>query len=285
MVFLLLAFATLILYIDLSEMWVSVGQGKAKFNHLIFEFEIPLILLLLSFFHFSQIENLFIRFFVPIIPIVILYLLFDSFYNVLGRSPYPSDFQNFNSLWDFSPMMGVGLVLIFLTIPAVFLFLLYRAYQSYPSKQFKQSLLLRSVFISLTAFTLTTDTFANFHNEQFRYYFWSEEFTVRENGKFSSFIYYNNQERASTRKLEKFVSHNTDIDVLETLYTGEINTPKNIHLIVLESFIDPTQLKDIEFSHPILVKELLPYLNDNKFFPWSLHPSTGVELRKLNLNY
>jgi len=275
LVFLLLAFATLILYIDLSEMWVSVGQGKAKFNHLIFEFEIPLILLLLSFFHFAQIENLFIRFFVPIIPIVILYLLFDSFYNVLGRSPYPSDFQNFNSLWDFSPMMGVGLVLIFLTIPAVFLFLLYRAYQSYPSKQFKQSLLLRTVFISLTAFTLTTDTFANFHNEQFRYYFWSEEFTVRENGKFSSFIYYNNQERASTRKLEKFVSHNTDIDVLETLYTGEINTPKNIHLIVLESFIDPTQLKDIEFSHPILAKELLPYLNDNKFFSMVTSPVYG----------
>lgn len=274
-IFLLLAFISLILYIYLSENWVSVGRGDAKFNDLIFEFEIPLILLILSFFHFSQIKNLFIRFFVPIVPIVILYSLFDGFYNILGRSPYPSDFQNFTSLWAFSPMMGFGLVLIFLAIPAILLFLLYRAYKSYPSKHFKLSLFLRTVLIGLTGLTLTTDTFANFHNEKFRYYFWSQEFTVRENGKFSSFIYYNNREKESIKKLNNFVSHNTNIDVLETLYTGEITAAKNIHLIVLESFIDPRQLKDIEIRHPILAKELLPYLNDNRQFSLVTSPVYG----------
>ncbi len=263
------------MYIDLSESWVSVGRGKAKFDDLILEFEIPLVLLFLSFFHFYHIKNLFIRFFVPIVPIVILYSLFDSFYNILGRSPYPSDFQNFTSLWAFSPMMGIGLVLIFSAIPSIILFLLYRVYKSYPSRHFKQSLLLRTVLISLTAMTLTTETFANFHNEKFRYYSWSQEFTVRENGKFSSFIYYNNQEKQNTKKLRSLTSHNTNIDILETLYTGEINASKNIHLIVLESFIDPRQIKDIDLSHPILAKELLPYLNDNKHFSLVTSPVYG----------
>ena len=225
-VFLLLAFVTLILYIDLSDIWVSVGRGETIFNDLIFEFEIPLILLLLSFFHFYQIKNLFIRFFFPIIPIVILYSLFDAFYNILGRSPYPSDFQNFVSLWTFSPMMATGLLLIFLAISSIIFFLLYQSYNSQPSAYFKQSLFIRTLFISLTAFTLTTDSFAHFHNKKFRYYFWSQEFTVRENGKFSSFIYYYNQERESIKKLENFESHHTTIDIQETLYPGEITAQR-----------------------------------------------------------
>ncbi len=274
-IFLLLAFCTLLLYIDLSASWVSVGRGETKFNDLVFEFEIPLILLILSFFHFSQIKNRFIRFFTPILPIVILYSLFDCFYNFLGRAPSPSDFQNFSSLWTFSPMMALVSIAIFSTIPCIFLFLIYQAYKSYPSKHLKRSLFLRTTLIGFTAFALTSNTFAHFHSEQFRYISWSQEQTIRQNGKFSSFIYYSNEEIANTKKLENYASLHNAIDIQDILYTGDISTPKNIHLIVLESFIDPRQLQDIQFSQSILAKELLPFLNEQKYFSLVTSPTYG----------
>jgi len=269
-----MAYACVYVYIDLAYLWVKFGKGYNLLNELIYQFEIPLVVLLASLSFFPRISQHSIRVLVPILPIIVLYILFDGFYNYLGRSPRPSDFQNASNIFEFSPGIALGLISIGLLVPTSIGVSIYYARKAYRPQHFKVSLLVRAGLVVVAISTLMSDAFTEYHEAKFRYTVWSPEWTIRENGRFSSFMYYANEERKNRKKLADFSQNNSGVDLHQALYPGVV-VPRNIHIIVMESFIDPRLITELKFDRSILAEELIPFLNTDKDFSRIISPVYG----------
>ncbi len=292
-VFLIISVLVTYLYIDYSYLWVKLGTGYQRFNPLIYFIEFPLVIVLSSIFFFPKIKNWSVRYLLPIIPVIILYFLFDSFYTFLGRSPFPSDFENITVIFNFSTLLAVGVILLILLIPIAIGVLVYFSAKTYASKNLRFTLFVRAGGIAVLFFVFNSETFNQLHQSQFRYTVWSPEDTIRENGKFSSFLYYSNQEYQNRKKLtrwsESFINaankqnkeelwqspDDTRLDIYQNLYSGEVLKPRNVHVIVLESFIDPRLIEELQLPPSVLASQLLPYLNRNKDFSHVISPIYG----------
>ena len=260
---------------DYSYLWASLGRTGRIFTPQFYWVEVPFILVMLLVFYFPHAKNKYIAFLLPVIPVIILYLMFDLFYNQMIRIPLPSDFQNFSTMFSFDPLLAFSALIVFLAIPLSLFLLLAHVYKNTDAKSFWAALLVRIIILMSIFVILRSDQFFNLHKSVFNYSVWSQEDTIKENGKFSSFIYYANQEQQNKRQLEIFKKTGQPLDIHNTLFTGEIKASKNIHLIALESFIDPRLLTQISFSHPILAKELAPYLYNQKDFSLVTSPIYG----------
>jgi hypothetical protein len=271
----IVSYLSIYFYIDTSHQWVKLGSGISLFNDLIYYIEIPFAVFISIFFFFPLIKNPLFRYFLPIVPVLVLYGLVDGFFNYMGRSPHFSDFQNFNTLFEFSAGLAFSIFLFVGLIPLSIWGLIYSAGKTCSKKQILTSLSIRATLMSLLLFFVSSEIFNQFHAQQFHYTVWSEEDTLRENGKFSSFLYYSNQERLNQKKLAKLRLNNQALNIHEQLYSGVITKPQNIHIIVLESFIDPRLIQQLKFEGSVLANELMPYLNQDKDFSHVISPIYG----------
>lgn len=274
-IFLIVSYLAIYYYIDTSHNWVKLGSGITLFNYLIYYIEIPFAVFVTLFFFFPSIKNPWFRYILPIVPVLVLYGLVDGFFNYMGRSPHFSDFQNFNTIFEFSFGLAVSIFLFFSLIPLSLWVLIDSARKCYPKNQLRTSVIVRTVLMTLMLFTLSSETFNQLHEQQFHYSVWSEEDTLRENGKLSSFIYYSNQERINQRKLMQVSADNSALDIHDQLYSGFVKKPQNIHIIVLESFIDPRLIEQLYFEKQVLSSELIPYLNNDGDFSHVVSPIYG----------
>jgi phosphoglycerol transferase MdoB-like AlkP superfamily enzyme len=252
--YLLVMFLIVTLYTELSHYWSAIGGVRGN----LIKFEIPLVLLLLFVVYFPTINNRVIRYLFPVIPVLILYLSVDVFYGFLGRSPRPSDFQNINMISDFSVELVFLIFLLgfLICFPVVMLF--YKAYQNRSFKDVIYSVLFRVLLVSLVLFIFLSDTFADYRVSSYQYTEWSQEKSIKENGRFSSFMFYGYQEKENAALLGEYSKKN--IDIKEILFPDVVHHPRNIHIVVLESFIDPRLLLNISFNRSPLANELMPYL-------------------------
>ncbi len=254
-VYLLLSLFIIELYLNLSQFWVDdIGGGSSH----VFKFEIPFVVSLAALLFFPKIKNKVIRHILPLIPIVVLYFLFDVFYSFLRRSPRPSDLQNIGTIADFSSTMAFGLFSCFLIIFLSVSILMYFAFQESSLKTFISTSLCRLLIVFIITGIFLSDGFAHYHNKWYEYGKSSQGGNVRKNGRFSSFIFYNNQEKLNRLALHKYRSQN--IDIHNILYPGSVKNAQNIHMIVMESFIDPRLLNGLRFDKSPLATELYPYL-------------------------
>jgi len=274
-IFLIVSYLSIYFYIDTSHHWVKLGSGITLFNHLIYYIEIPFAVFVTLFFFFPSIKNPWFRTILPIVPVLVLYGLVDGFFNYMGRSPHLSDFQNFDTIFEFSFGLAVSVVLFFSLIPLSLWGLIHSVGKSCSKKQLHASVTIRAALMTLMLLVLSSETFNEFHEQQFHYTVWSEEDTLRENGKFSSFVYYSNQERINQQKLIQISTDNSALNIHDRLYAGVVKKPQNIHIIVLESFIDPRLIEQLVFEKAVISNELIPYLNDNQDFSHVVSPIYG----------
>ncbi len=271
--FLLFAYWIALLYIDYAGDWAVYGRGLLTLNPKIYWIEIPFFVLITSLVYFPSVRNPILRNCLPIIPALILYALFDSFYSYFGRVATPSDFHNLLAIFSFSLALGLGLILIYLLIPfSIFLSIYLNKTNRFTD--LKISLLIRFIFFIVIVFFLDGPTTEKFQKKYFNYTVWAQEDTIRENGRFSSFIFYAKQERSNAEILHGF-SGKEKIDIKNILFPGEIKNKRNIHVIVLESFIDPRLIKELEFEMPFVATELLQYLGEDKEFSHVISPIYG----------
>jgi len=246
-------------YIEFSHLWVDVGGGSSK----LFDLEIPLIILTVTSLYFTKIKNKLYKYVLPILPIIAIYIGIDIFYNYLARMPRASDLQNLSIVWDFSPLLGWMFVLwcvLILLPPAL---LICEARRHYPNKILFKSIFYRVIGVVALIWGLSTSVFYQFQQKIFKDVVWSQEVTIRKNGRINGFIFYDHQTNANKETLLKYSY--SDIDVIRTLYPSKLVDSPNIHLIVLESFIDPRMLQGIDFDKSPLALELKKYLQNNKF--------------------
>ncbi|WOH36443.1 sulfatase-like hydrolase/transferase [Thalassotalea fonticola] len=260
---------------DYSYLWSELGSSGRFFTEQFYWIEVPFIIMCSLTLFFPKINSRFVRYFFPLVPFLVLYLMFDLFYNYLMRMPLPSDFQNMISIFEFELEMAVGTVFIFLLIPASIVVLAYSASKNLQKSEYNLSITVRLLIIASAFFALTSSAFIHYHKQIFNYSVWSQEDTIRENGKFSSFIYYANNENSNNKQLNQFKASESQIDIHKTLFPGDLKQAKNIHIIALESFFDPRLIQNIEFTQPILAQELNQYLNNQKSFSFVTSPIYG----------
>ena len=274
-VFVLFAYLTALIYIYFSGRWVSFGNGLLVLNSKIFFFELPLFAFISSFFFFPGQNNQLIRNLLPIVPALILYVLFDAFYNFFGRVATPSDFENLSGIFSFSISLGIGLVSIYLLIPlSVYLSIKLNARLNF--SQLAVSLIIRIALLSLFVFTMTTPMTKIFQERFFNYTVWAQEDTVRENGRFNSSIFYALQELSYSNLLDEYSNdEQNNINIKETIYPNKILNHRNVHIVVMESFIDPRLIKELKLPESFISKQLIKYLNDQRKFSRIVSPIYG----------
>lgn len=264
LIYLGITFPVIVLYTMLSRFWVPYGHGYTSIFPQIFKLEVPLLLTILTLFYYQKIQNKFVKHLSFPALIIMIYLLFDIFYIFLGKSPSPSDFQNLSLIFEFSLEMGVGFLMFFALIPLIFFVWFFHLTKEYVFKTLIISLSVRLFFLSLLLFFFTTKPFDDFQKNIFKHVIWSQENTIRYNGRFSSFLFYANQQNENYLYLKKYSEKNKAIDIHKSLYPNKISTPRNIHMIVLESFIDPRLIQNLRFNRTPLSKNLIPYLLGDK---------------------
>ncbi|MCZ6703486.1 MAG: sulfatase-like hydrolase/transferase, partial [Ignavibacteria bacterium] len=87
--------------------------------------------------------------------------------------------------------------------------------------------------------------------------------------------YYHNKKNEALNHINNIVKKSNNLDVSTTLYPNEIKYKPNIHIIVLESFLDPSLIVDGKFNNAPLAEELEKYLGQKKDFSHVVSPVFG----------
>jgi len=259
LLYFLSAIFIIILYIELSHFWVSCGGTSGHIKNI----EIPILIILLSIFYFPT-KNIFKNSLFSAIPILGLYILYDIFYHFLERSPRLSDFDNATALSDFSPLLSSGLIIMILLIIAPIVYMIGVYKNETRNKKFYLILTIKFFALFGLLYYLSTSAFSHYLFKNFDDYNWSPASTIKKNGRFTSFIYYDTISRQSKEKL--IVFKNKDLDINKQLFANlEIKNKKNIYIIILESFIDPRLIKDSTFNRSPLSQNMKKYLGGGEF--------------------
>jgi hypothetical protein len=256
--FFLISLLAVLAYQRLSSLWVPLGTDGWTIPPGVLSVEIPLMLLFSGFLYFPEIRSVATRYLVPLAVLFVLYTLFDLFYLYLLRSPRPSDFQNISALLDFSPGLGAALLLYALLAPLLVLLLVLLAGRAPGGRGFRYRLLLRISLLGIVLTTLSTEAFNTFHARLVEHVEWSEGETIHDNGRLSSYIYFANLERMNSRALKRYRA--APLDIHAALYPGIPVRPRNIHIVILESFVDPRLIDGALFRRDPLSEKLRPYL-------------------------
>ena len=258
--FVLITFVILYLYNVISHF---ITQMPIVAGKRVFFIEFPIYLAFVTPFYFARVKNPFYKYILPNIFGLTLYIIFDTVYAFLLRSPRISDLKNVNTIFDFYPLAVVGVFLAVTTLILLLLQLIRYAKKFYSKREFTKTILLRTLTLITLLFLLKSSAFLKLNERLFIYMPWAEKSTIKKNGRISSFLYFSYQEQKNRVKL--FQAAHTNIDIANTLYRGKLQEKPNIYFIVLESFINPNYLQNIEYSQNPLAKEMLPYLHNGSF--------------------
>ena len=160
---------------------------------------------------------------------------------------------------------------------------LFKKSVNYFGVDMKDAEIILSFFLKIAAlfvisFMIFSGSFNELYIKTFNYIDWSQERTIKSNGRVSSFIYYGMQERKNRARLKTFSKKilSKTINIHNELYPdyGQIDK-RNIHFIVLESFLDPRLIEGATFNTSPLSDELLPFMLEGGNFSLVTSPVYG----------
>ena len=269
----LVTFLALFCYTGLSLCWVIYGGSSAQ----VFKLEYPLVHILAVFLFFpARFKTLpLVIYFLPFVPVFGLYALYDIFYNLLDRSLRISDFQDFPTLINTYPGMANTIIIYMIAIfmPTVVSFIKWEKDVG-PLKALR-SIVLRTSALCLLLFLISTETFALFQKEYMTLVEWSDARNIRKNGRFISIVYYHNKRTEAIGLVNNSITSSEQIKSYTKLFPGTVQDKMNVHIIVLESFIDPRLLKDVNYNRSPLAKDMERFLIENKHFSIVVSPRYG----------
>jgi hypothetical protein len=183
-----------------------------------------------------------------VLPVLQMYLVHDLFYLAFGKVFRLVNIAELPELLQVLPSGYSILLLIALFLPLV-LFLLRVQYG------FSRGLALWFMPLALIAFGVKAmpETFAlSFEQLAAEIVTYSDGKSVEHNGRLAMLAYREAQRSTAVAELGSHLERNRYEQELAAL-TGELrshNSRRNIHLIVLESFLDPRLFRDLRFSSP-----------------------------------
>jgi hypothetical protein len=240
------AIALLFLYGTLSRHWTPIGGTKGRF----FQLEVPLFIFAawLGYVRLasSRPAHRALGWLCACVPPLLLFVLIDAGFAYLQRGLRVSDLANLGALFEASPGLATGVVLTLtgvLVIPALRLRGLARCSSG---SVLLRWLLGRAVAAVLFGVVCTAEV------SPFRHYAynvvhegdWSEQWAARRCGRFASTMYLYIRRGMAFDRIRR-----VDLTIAgEYGFDRSITAPRNVHIIVLESFIDPRLLEGVEFD-------------------------------------
>jgi len=255
-------------YTKLSCSW----SDFCEFSENLYYFELPVFVLLSLLFYVpgrKMIGNI-VASVAAAWPLIAFYIIFDVFYDFRHSALRLSDLKELRGLLNFSPFMFMSLVMTILAILTPLLLLMVGNIRS--GRFSPRALVLRSIVTPAILFLVFSPAVSPSYQERFlKFVEWSDYENIFENGRLASFIYYSNMSYTTTAKLANLEAK----DVRNPLLVETAKWKKrNVHIVVLESFMDPRYLEKVSFStNPVYEK--LPRLLRNSHFSIAVSPVYG----------
>ena len=229
-------------------------------------FEIIAVSCTLALHYSAVIASWWVRLTLPVIPLLVIYSVFDRFCLNFARAPRPSDLENLPLLVDSAPGELCALLLAVVVTISAPLYLIHCHIKATPRAHRRRSYLFLGLraLIALTLLSLLNrDEVVSYHKERYRHTSWREEKSIQDNGRLSSLLYYRNQERAHARQLKRD-RYRGDANACEHLFpsSAPISRLPNIYIIIMESWVDPRRFTEFTYTPSPLAEELKPYLLD-----------------------
>lgn len=231
------------------------GYGGTSFN--LFKVEMPLALLLALLMyapqarHFRWHDGLH-----ALLPLLVFYVAYDVYHHVFSRSLRVSDLQEFRHLRELEPR--VFLLVVTLT-SALALMTGWRHWRWLskltPTRAFSIVVVKASVFVGLAvllqspglhAALLQSDSFVGYND-------WKN---IKTNGRMTGALFYEARQQQAQIKLLG-TQHPA---IYSSFYQAPLLERRNVHVIVLESFMDPRKLSGVDWTPSPLCPRLLPFL-------------------------
>lgn len=229
-------------------MWLMEGFGGFSTEHFRRQLvELGFVLYLYALFHASLRPNRW-RSALAALPLLMIYLVHDLFYLVFGKVFRLVNIGEFPELLQILPLVYSLLLLAVLLLP-LGLFLLSMDHRR-PRRLalWLAPLILVSVFIKASPEAFA-HSFEQLGIEIVKY---SDGKSVEQNGRLAMLAYREAQRSTAMTELGPYHDRPRYEQEMAAL-TDELrlhDSRRNIHLIVLESFLDPRLFKDLRFSSP-----------------------------------
>ena len=225
--------------------WVMSLIGGMPPIRLAWRLEIPLLLSMYYYFNAvtrpSKQQAL-----VTAIPLVLIYGIFEAYFMSFGRLLRIIEVKEFPELLVVLPVWAIILIVLLFCLPlAAFIKLLRRDRVSW------------MVFGALPFFFLMLMTefspdyfLAAFEKVQVKVTLWSDIQSAEDNGRIWMMMYHEAKRNSNLKKMKDYKDNPLFLKETEDIVfkLNSLEIKKNIHLVVLESFVDPELFKDLTFS-------------------------------------
>ncbi len=244
--------AVIIIYCHFSK---KFGAFTFAFHHAITE--LPLLVYLFHFLSMHLKKGLLSQI-IAALPIFMLYIIHDYFFIGLGRLPQFSDALLFPIFFHILPLYLIILALSVIIIPLI----LYISSLSFPIK-------IGKLFISTAPFFLIFVAVYQFPEKTLQVIHTITQFKLRsheQNIHNYGRVFMLLIREAENKKIRNIFSHPYPIEKSELFLSENLLktiNKRNVHIIILESFIDPNLLKNIQFNQNPIHPKLTDFFKDN----------------------
>lgn len=181
-------------------------------------------------------------------PIVLFYVGADVYFVLFGRLPQLIEIAELSELFKVFPLYLTIPLGLLLGLPIVAFFSAVNLRQPRPVVLSLLPLLSLALYIELRP-----NSFLDvFEKTQAEVVFYSDVFSTRNNGRLGMMLYNEARRKSYREKIAGYRNnslHRKEFNKSVATLQGRANK-RNIHLVVLESFLDPTLMKDVHFSQP-----------------------------------
>jgi len=181
-----------------------------------------------------------------VMPIFLLYIIHDVFYLIYGKVFRFTNFSEVPELLQIVPLTSAILLVLIIVLPL----LLIVGRGNYRQPLTILLALAPLVFLAVIIKTSPTAFATSFKSVAHEIVKYSDGKSVENNGRLAMLMYREAQRSATLEKIEPY----RDREQYEQQVTQRVETiqqhitPRNVHLVVLESFLDPRLFKDLKFS-------------------------------------
>ncbi|OQX11432.1 MAG: hypothetical protein BWK76_19150 [Desulfobulbaceae bacterium A2] len=183
---------------------------------------------------------------VAALPVVLIYGGLDAYHIMFGRLPRIAEVSQIGELFEVLQTPGRIVAIVLVCLPVLGLM----ANLDLRRKQSMAFGLLPFLLLALPMQFLPGTFMRVFEVTQRHIFFYSDILSVELNGRISMILYNQAKKQASLKKLADFQG-NVQAAQAFTAMTEAVQAQdrkRNVHLIVLESFMDPTLMEKAEFS-------------------------------------
>ncbi len=199
-----------------------------------------------------------------------IYVYHDVFFHYFQRAPRLTDIKNYPALFEVSLPLALltGVYVLCITVPTLFCGI-QNLLTGSKGKQLVTMLQLTGLIL-LSLFLFSPKAY-EYQKKNLHFTDWSTAKNIRENGRFSSLIYTYNK-RLETISV---INQSPALAISDFLYTKRTYRKPDIHIIILESFINPENIRDLFFKSSPIHPGLSPFLLEDGNFSIVQSPVYG----------